>query len=141
MNTRKIFYNAHIKLHIDYVSTVWDGCSEEHLKKYLTLHRRAGELILPDPSVSTEPSISAFQIIFNSLHRRAGKLILPNPSLSTEPNISAFRILNLHQQFTYNKELFMYKVINNNSIDNLARLFISHPPPFLFFLLLNVLRC
>ena len=51
INTRKIFYNAHIKLHIDYVSAVWDGCSKEHLKKYSTLYieGQANEsyLILP----------------------------------------------------------------------------------------------
>ena len=103
INTSKIFYNAHIKPHIDYVSAVWDGCSEENFKK-----------------------------IFNSLHQRAGKLILPDPSLSPEPNISAFRILNLPQQFTYNKELVMYKVVNNNSPNNLAQLFISHQSTFLF---------
>ena len=28
INTRRIFYNAHIKPHIDYVSAVWNGCSE-----------------------------------------------------------------------------------------------------------------
>ena len=38
IDTRKLFYNAHIKPHIDYVSAVWDGCSEEHLKKYSTLY-------------------------------------------------------------------------------------------------------
>ena len=97
-------YTADIKLHTGYVSAVWDGCNKEHLK------------------------------IFNSLHRRAGKWILPDPSLSTEPNISAFRILNLPQQSTYNKELFMYKVLNNNSPNNLAQLFISHQSSFSFFL-------
>ena len=35
--TRKLFYNAHIKLHIDYVSVVWDGCDEVHLKKLNSL--------------------------------------------------------------------------------------------------------
>ena len=38
INTRKIFYNAHIKPNTDYVSAVWDGCSEENFKKYLTLY-------------------------------------------------------------------------------------------------------
>ena len=107
INTRKILYNAHIKPHADYVSAVWGGCSEEHFRKR-----------------------------FNSLHRRAGKLILLDPSLSTEPNISALRILNLPQQFPYNKELFMYKVLNNNSPNNLAQLFISHQSPFLFLFFL-----
>ena len=49
----------------------------------------------------------------NSLHRRAGKLILPDLSLSTEQKMNAFGILNLPQQLTYNKGVFMYKVLNN----------------------------
>ena len=96
IDTRKLFYNAHIKPHIDYASVVWDGCGEVQLKK------------------------------LNSLHRRAGKLILPDPSLSTEQMMSALGILNLPQQLAYNKGIFMHKVLNNNSPNYLAQLFISH---------------
>ena len=32
IDTRKIFYNTHIKPHIDYASGVWDGCGEVDLK-------------------------------------------------------------------------------------------------------------
>ena len=96
IDTRKLFYNAHIKPHIDYASVVWNGCGEVHLKK------------------------------LNSLHRRAGKLILPDPSLSTEQKMSALGILNLPQQLAYNKGIFMQKVLNNNSPNYLAQLFISH---------------
>ena len=35
IDTRKFFYNAHIKPHIDYASVVWDGCGEVHLKTEL----------------------------------------------------------------------------------------------------------
>ena len=45
----------------------------------------------------------------HSRHRRGGKLILPDPSLSTEQMMSAFGILNLPQQHTYNKGIFMLK--------------------------------
>ena len=62
----------------------------------------------------------------NSLHRRAGKLILPDPSLSTEQKIRAIGILNLLQQLAYNKGIFTHKVLNNNSPNYLAQLFISH---------------
>ena len=62
----------------------------------------------------------------NSRHRRAGRLICPDPSLSTEQKMSALGILNLPQQLTYNKGTFMYKVFNNNSRNYLAQLFISH---------------
>ena len=50
----------------------------------------------------------------NSLHPKAGKLILPDPSLSTEQKIRALGILNLPQQLIYNKGVFMHKVLNNN---------------------------
>ena len=85
-----------IEPHIDYASVVWDGCDEVYFKK------------------------------LNSLHRRAGKLILPDPSLSTEQKMSALGILNLPQQLTYNKGIFMPKVLNNNSPNYLAQLFTSH---------------
>ena len=98
IDARKIFYNAHIKSHIDYASVVWNGCDEVHFKK------------------------------LNSLHRRAGKLILPDPSLSTELKMSTLGILNLPPQLTYNynKGVFMHKVLNNNSPNSLAQLFTSH---------------
>ena len=98
IDTRKLFYNAYIKLDIDYASVVWDGCGEVHLKTNK----------------------------LNSLHRRAGKLIFPDPSLSTEQKMSALGILNLPQQLVYNKGIFMHKVLNNNSQNYLAQLFISH---------------
>ena len=83
------------KPHIDYASVVWDGCSEVHLKK------------------------------LNTLHRRAGKLILPDPSLSTKQKMSALGILNLPQQLAYNKGIFMHKVLTNISPDYLVQVFIS----------------
>ena len=30
IDTRKLFYNAHIKSHINYVLVVWDGCGKVH---------------------------------------------------------------------------------------------------------------
>ena len=78
---------------------MWDGCGEVHFKK------------------------------LNSLHRRAGKLILSDPSLSTERQMSALGILNLPQQLTYNKGIFMHKVLNNNSPNHLAQLFIIVTSP------------
>jgi len=77
IDTGKLFYNAHIKPHIDYASVVWEGCGEVYLKK------------------------------LNSLHRRAGKLILPEPSLATEQEMRALGILNLPQQLAYNKGIFL----------------------------------
>ena len=62
----------------------------------------------------------------NSLQRVAGKLMLPDHSLSAEQKMSALGILNLPQQLDYNKGIFMHKVLNNNSPNYLAQLFISH---------------
>ena len=61
----------------------------------------------------------------NSLHPRVGKWILPDPSLSTEQKMSALGILSLPQQLTYNTGVFMHKVLNNNSPNYLAQLFIN----------------
>ena len=81
IDTRKIFYNAHIKPYNDYASVVWGGCGEIHFKK------------------------------LNSLHGRAGKLILPDPSLCTEQKMSALGILNIPQHLVYNKGIFMHKFL------------------------------
>ena len=56
----------------------------------------------------------------NSLHRRGGKSILPDPSLDTEQKMSAPGILNLPQQLTYSKGIFMHTVLVNNSPNYLA---------------------
>ena len=61
-----------------------------------------------------------------SLHRKAGKLILPDPSLSTEQMMRALEILNLPQQLTYITGIFVHKVLYNNSPNYLAQHFISH---------------
>ena len=69
----------------------------------------------------------------NFLHRRAGNLILPDPSLSTEQKMRALGLLNLPQQLTYNKGIFMHKVLNNNPPNYLAQLFISHQSHYINF--------
>ena len=43
IDTKKLFYNAHIKPHIDYVSVVWDGCGEVHLKELNSLYHIEGQ--------------------------------------------------------------------------------------------------
>ena len=51
IDTRKIFYNAHINPHVDYASVVWDGCGEVHLKQkrtpYIEGQAKESFLILP----------------------------------------------------------------------------------------------
>ena len=76
-DTLKLFFNAHVKSHIDYASVVWGGCSDA-LKKRL-----------------------------NSLLRRSGKLILLDKNLTTDQKLNKIGILNLHKQLDYNKGVFL----------------------------------
>ena len=48
IDTMKLFFNAHIKPHIDYASVVWDGSSDVLKKRLNSLHRRAVKLIFPN---------------------------------------------------------------------------------------------
>ena len=79
-DTRKMFFNAHIRSHIDYCSTVWDGSSEVHLKR------------------------------LDSLYRRAAKQILPDPTLTTDEKLCKLDILPLSQHLIFNKGVMMYKI-------------------------------
>ena len=79
-STKKMFYNAHVKPHIDYCSTVWDGAAQVHMRK------------------------------LNSLHRRAGKIILPNSNLTTDEKFQRLKLLPLSNHLKFNKGVFMFKV-------------------------------
>ena len=81
----KIFFDAHICSHINYSSTIWDGCSED-VKK------------LP-----------------NSVHRRAIKLIDNTPNLSTDEKYRKLKILPLDSQLQFNKACIIYKILNNKA--------------------------
>ena len=93
LNSRMMFFNAQIRSHFDYASTVWDGCSDNHLIKLV------------------------------SLHRRAAKLILPDPLLTTDQKLVEIGILPLQKHLLYNKAVFMYNVDHNNVPDYLCQLF------------------
>ena len=54
IDTRKLFFNAHIKPGIDCASVVWDGCSDVLKKRLNYLHRRAVKLIFPDTTLTTD---------------------------------------------------------------------------------------
>ena len=79
-NTRKLFYNAKIRPHIDYSSTLWDKTSEAHIKR------------------------------LNSLQRRAAKIILPDGKLTTDEKLDKLKILPLTKHLLYNKGILMYKI-------------------------------
>ena len=93
IDTRKRFFNAHIKPQIDYASIVWDRCSDV-LKKRL-----------------------------NSLHRRAVKLILIDTILTTDRKLKQMRIMSLQKQPEYNKGFFMYRLLSNEAPDYISNLY------------------
>jgi len=99
-STRQLFYNAHILPHIDYCSTVWDGCSEANSKR------------------------------LNSLHRRAAKLILPNRSDSADERMKSLNMLPLRKHFLLNKGAFMRKIQSSAAPQYLSDLFSPAASPY-----------
>ena len=99
-DSRKMFFNAHVRSHLDYASTVWDGCSDNHMKK------------------------------LNSLHRRAAKIILPNPLLSTDEKLKQLGILPLSKHLVYNKAVFMYKIWQQKVPEYISQLFHRSPSQY-----------
>ena len=93
MKLKKIFYNANIKSHFDYASTVWDGAADLHIKQ------------------------------LNSLQRRAAKIILPNIGTCTDDKLEKLKILPLNDQLKFNKGVLMFKVKNNHVPNYLTNLF------------------
>ena len=93
IDSRKLFFNAHVKLYIDYASVVWDGCSD-------VLKKRS-----------------------NSPHRRAVKLIFPDTTLTTDQKLKEMRIMSLQKQLEYNKGLFMYSVLSNEAPEHISNLY------------------
>ena len=81
----KVFFDAHINSHINYASTVWDGCCDDLFKKV------------------------------NALHRRAVKLILPHSSMPTDDKYNHLNILPLKIQLDYNKIYLIYKTLKGNT--------------------------
>ena len=97
IDTRKLFFNAHIKPHIDYASVVWDGCSDV-LKK-----------------------------ILHSLHRRAVMVILQDTTLTTDQKLKQMRRMSLQKQLECNKGLFMYRVLSNDAPDYISNRYTHTP--------------
>ena len=62
IDTRKLFFSAHIKPHINYASVVWDGCSDVLKKRLNSLHRRAVKLIFKDTTLTTDHKFKEMRI-------------------------------------------------------------------------------
>ena len=71
--------------HINYASTIWDGCSKEILKK------------------------------LNSAHRRAIKQLMHNPNLDTDQKLKHLNLLPLEKQLEINKIIMIHKLYNEKA--------------------------
>ena len=69
MKSRKLFFNAHIRSHLDYASTIWDGSSEVNIKRINSLYRRAVKMVdtrpIPTDNKMTDLSILKLSDRFN----------------------------------------------------------------------------
>ena len=81
----KLFFNAHIMSHINYASTIYDGCSKETHKQ------------------------------LNSIHRRAIKHLNSKPAKTTDDKLKRLKILPLEKQFELNKTLLVHKIYYNKT--------------------------
>ena len=63
IDTRKLFFSAHIKPHIDNASVVWNGCSDVLKKRLNSLHRRVVKLIFPDTTLTTDQKLKERKIM------------------------------------------------------------------------------
>ena len=90
---RLLFYNAYIKPHLGYCSTVWSNTSNSNASKINTLQRRACKLILSQT--------------YNCLHEAPQRL----------------DILSFDQSVFPNKAKIMYKIYNNLALVYLQELF------------------
>lgn len=93
VSARKLFYAAHIKPHLDFASTLWDGCSAACFKR------------------------------INRLHRRAVKLISDDKESSTDDRMLALNFLPLKKSLLLNKGALMWKTLNNKTPSYLTILF------------------
>ena len=75
-NTRKLFYNAKIKPHIDYSSTLWDSTNETHKTRLASLQRRAAKIILPDMTLTADEKLAKLNILPLEKHLLFNKGVL-----------------------------------------------------------------
>ena len=59
----KTFYYAHCLSHMNYCSNVWGNAKQVYIKKLSRLHRRAANLLLPVPSLSTDDKLMKLDIL------------------------------------------------------------------------------
>ena len=80
-----MFFSAHIMSHLNYVSNVWDGSAEVHMK------------------------------LLQSLHRRAIKMLKYESFCETENIYKKKNILPLTKQLLYNKNVLMFRTLHGKT--------------------------
>ena len=108
---KRMFFFAHIMSHLNYVSNVWDGSAEVHMKLLQSLHKRAVKMLLY--GCSREGT---------NIHKKAQILPL-NKQLLYNKNVLMFRTL-LGQSPSY---LLPFITPSERSLDSTYRLRLPKP--------------
>ena len=69
----RLYFNAHILSHINYSSTIWDGCCKDTFSKINRLYRRAIKILSPVKNITTEEKMKLLNIIPLNLHLKYNK--------------------------------------------------------------------
>ena len=85
----KIFFHAHIMSHINYVSTIYDGCCKDTFKQ------------------------------LNAAHRRSIKQLINTPGQQTDEKFKILKILPLQKQFQVNKTTLIQRIYHDLTPDYL----------------------
>ena len=93
----KLFFNAHIMSHLNYCSTIWDGCCNDSF------------------------------IHLNRIHRRAVKIISPLQNTTTEIKMKHLNILPLSEKLKHNKAILMHKIYYKKTPDYLSKMIVKAP--------------
>ena len=93
----KLFFQAHIMSHLNYSSTVWDGCCNDLF------------------------------INLNRIHRRAIKIMSPLQNTTTEIKMKHLDILPLSENFKYNKATLIHKIYHDKTPQYLNQLLVKAP--------------
>ena len=72
---RKLFFHAHVKSHVDYVSNVWDGCSGDQMKRLNSIYRRAIKKVDTRP-IPTNEKFAGLKILELEQQLKFNKCVL-----------------------------------------------------------------
>ena len=72
----QMFFNAHILSHINYASTIWDGCSQDIYKKLNSVYKRAVKQLKHRHTSTTDETFKQLDILPLKKHLEFNKTIL-----------------------------------------------------------------